>query len=336
MVLTGKAAFLANFLVGHISDSQRNLILQHASSAVFQNSYLSRYITADTQAAYRGLEPQTAVMRAASGMSRTIDPRRPTALTNQQLAEVAHHPEVKLLRRQCRGLKQRIRDKYGTITRARGTAIYTRFQDASRDCQNKSRAVRKAMFAESRRLYERRQPMMVIMQQLSKMGEGKLQVPSEYEAPLSRHRCRALDALLTFVTSDPVEEGIRRAEAIAAVAALSQRREPVTPKVCRPRNVTTVAARSEDESKEVTSTSFPLECRPTQCIFCLGATKCSMERRVKEFHSRGTLKRHFQNRHLRYLPDDKPVDCPHPRCKVTLNNKMHLQNHAEMVHKTTT
>ncbi|KAK6419878.1 hypothetical protein LTR95_017003 [Oleoguttula sp. CCFEE 5521] len=56
-----------------ISDSQRNLILQHASSAVFQHNYLSRYITSDTQVIHRGLGAQTALMRAASGMSRSID-----------------------------------------------------------------------------------------------------------------------------------------------------------------------------------------------------------------------------------------------------------------------
>lgn len=46
----------------------------------------------DTQAAYRGLKPQTALMRAASGMSRTIDRRRPRKLNLAQQAEVKRHP----------------------------------------------------------------------------------------------------------------------------------------------------------------------------------------------------------------------------------------------------
>ena len=49
-------------LLGLISPEQRNLILQHANSGVFQRNYLSRYITRDTQAIYRGLAPQTAVI----------------------------------------------------------------------------------------------------------------------------------------------------------------------------------------------------------------------------------------------------------------------------------
>lgn len=47
---------------------------------MFQLNYLSRYITQDTQAAYSGLEPQTAIVRAGSGISRSINPDRPTSI----------------------------------------------------------------------------------------------------------------------------------------------------------------------------------------------------------------------------------------------------------------
>ncbi|KAL9098146.1 MAG: hypothetical protein Q9163_006135, partial [Psora crenata] len=66
-----------------ITHAQRNIILQYYSSSIFQKSYASRYIP-DTQAAYRGLKPQTALMRAAGGISRTIDPQRPRRLNLAQ------------------------------------------------------------------------------------------------------------------------------------------------------------------------------------------------------------------------------------------------------------
>ena len=56
----------------------------------------------DTQAAYRGLKPQTALMRAASGMSHTIDLRQPRKLNLAQQAEVDRHPEARLLRRRLK------------------------------------------------------------------------------------------------------------------------------------------------------------------------------------------------------------------------------------------
>lgn len=73
---------------GFITKLQRNLILQHYNSTVFLKSYLSRYITSNTQvlksylsryitsntqAARRVLKLQTALMWIASGMSCTIN-----------------------------------------------------------------------------------------------------------------------------------------------------------------------------------------------------------------------------------------------------------------------
>lgn len=54
----------------------------------------------DTQAAYPSLKPQTALMRAARGMSRTIDSRRPRKLTPAQQAEVGCLLEVEFLQRE--------------------------------------------------------------------------------------------------------------------------------------------------------------------------------------------------------------------------------------------
>ncbi|KAL9594076.1 MAG: hypothetical protein Q9179_005568 [Wetmoreana sp. 5 TL-2023] len=101
------------------SNAQRNIILQHHSSSVFQKNYASRYMP-DTQAAYRGLKPQTALMRAASGMSRTIDPRRPRKLNIAQQAEVDRHPEVRLFRRKLKSLLQTFQNQKRSIASMKG------------------------------------------------------------------------------------------------------------------------------------------------------------------------------------------------------------------------
>jgi len=69
----------------------------------------------DTQAAYRGLKPQTALMRAASRMSRTIDPRQPRKLNLAQQAEVDHYPAVRLLCRRLKSLLQTCEDQKRSI-----------------------------------------------------------------------------------------------------------------------------------------------------------------------------------------------------------------------------
>ncbi len=81
------------------------------------------------------------------------------------------------------------------------------------------------------------------------------------------------------------------------------------------------------------SDSIPIECKPTQCIFCVGCEGLPTEARLKSFHSHCDLKKHFYRKHLRHHPDGQPIICPHPRCKATLKGKIHLQNHAELMHK---
>ena len=82
--------------------------------------------------------------------------------------------------------------------------------------------------------------------------------------------------------------------------------------------------------------TIPIQCKPTQCILCLGDKGLSTEKRLLSFHSHGDMKKHFNRKHLRHHPDHQPIACPHPRCEATLTGKMHLQNHAEVVHKTPT
>jgi hypothetical protein len=89
-------------------------------------------------------------------------------------------------------------------------------------------------------------------------------------------------------------------------------------------------------SRKKPAEPIPIECLPTQCIFCLGKADLANELRIKTFHSRGDLKKHFERKHLRHIPDGRAIDCPHPACEKRLSNKEHLQNHAAAVHKTFT
>lgn len=112
---------------------------------MFLKSYLLRYITSDTQAARRGLELQTALMRIASGMSRTINCRRPRKLNNAQRAEVNKHPEVRFLCRWQKTLFKLIKDQHGSIASIRGTSVYNDYQQVYHDHHNIKRRHEKAL-----------------------------------------------------------------------------------------------------------------------------------------------------------------------------------------------
>jgi len=321
---------------GFISESQRNLILQHHSSTVFQKNYASRYMP-DTHAAYRGLEPQVAVMRAASGMSRTIDLRRPKQLTESQRAEVDRHPEIKLLFRTRTNLRALVRDR--GIKKVTGTALHANYENACREYRKVRRRHQKAFLTEVKSRYKREQPVIDIQRQLRGESLDEKDPTLKMQDCVLAERCQVIDSLFTFATSSPEEECRRRAKAINALKTLCNLQEG---RRFRRRTHSASTNKLTQETLPAAlqppslSDSLPVECKPTQCIFCLGSEGLPAEVRLKSFHSCGDLKKHFQRKHLRHHPKDQPIECPHPRCKVTLDHTMHLQNHAETVHKTRT
>jgi hypothetical protein len=77
--------------------------------------------------------------------------------------------------------------------------------------------------------------------------------------------------------------------------------------------------------------------RPRRCFLCVGrATTLAPPdpaiERLKPFYSPGDLSKHFKRHHLSNLRGDEELHCR--LCKLSLDHKMHLQNHAETIHGT--
>jgi len=287
----------------------------------------------DTQAAYRSLKPQTALMRAASGMSRTIDARRPRKLNLAQQAELDRHPEVRLLRRRLKSQLKIFQDQKRSITSMRGTPLYKDYRQTYQAHRNTRRRHEKALLKEVKERYKKEQPVIDIQRQLngSPVAEQEVIQAAEY---IFAERVQAIDALFTFATFSTEEECQRRAAAINALIALCKKQESQGFR----RRETDIRVKEELSFSPPPSLSktLPVECKATQCIFCLGNEDLSVADRLKTFASRGDLKKHFHRKHLRHHPNSQPIACPHPRCDVILNGTMHLQNHAEKVHRTPT
>jgi hypothetical protein len=88
---------------------------------------------------------------------------------------------------------------------------------------------------------------------------------------------------------------------------------------------------SERESESLVSALLPLRCKTYQCLYCLGDTALPLKERLHNLGSKYSLQRHFDRRHLFRPGETCPF--PHPACAaVTLNDVMHLKNHAATVH----
>ena len=269
-------------------------------------------------------------------MCRTIDPRRPGRLNFVQQAEVDRHPEVRLLRRRLKLPLQTIQDQKRSIAGAKGIPLYDHYPQAYQAHRNLKRWHEKALLIEGKERYKKEQPVTNIQRQLKGLPVAE-QDASQAAEYVFAERFQATDELLNFASSSTEEECQRRAAAINALTALCKKQESQGFR----RRKTDSKVKKEGTSPSLSPPSNLLEnplveCKATQCNFCLGNEDLSAADRLRTFASRGDLKKHSHRKHLRHHPHGQPIDCAHPRCDALLTCTMHLQNHAKVVHKTPT
>ena len=297
----------AYWCTGEITEAQRNIILQHHNSFVFQKNYASRYML-DTQAAYRDLKSQIALMRVASGMSRTIDSRRSRKLNLAQQVEVTRYSNVRLSRRRLRSLLQTFRDQKRSIVSTKGILIYDHYRQTYQAHRNLKRRHEKALLTKVKERYKKEQLVIDIQRQLKglSIAEQEAFQATEY---VFEERIHVIDALFIFVTSSIEEECQRRVTVINALIALCKKQQSQGFRRRRA-DIKVKEKQISISSSSNLSETLPIERKVTQCIFCLGNEDLSVADRLKAFASRGDLKKHFHRKHLRHHPDGQSIACP--------------------------
>lgn len=210
--------------------------------------------------------------------------------------------------------------------------MYDNYQQVYLDHCNTKRRHEKALLKDVVARYKKEQPVLDIQRQLQGLPVVEEEM-IQAEKYAFMERIWVIQALFTFAISCLEEECRRRVEAINALTALCRLQEARRPRRIRlKRDVKPLSVLDPPGLPD----SIPIECKATQCIFCLGEERLPAVTRLKSFHSRGALKKHIQRKHLQHHSNSKPIACPHPRYYVKLRDKMHLQNHAALVHKTPT
>ncbi|CAG7979818.1 unnamed protein product, partial [Penicillium salamii] len=132
-----------------VSNELQNVMLQHASIDTFVRHY-SVGIHVDAQAIVRGLPAQKQLMRFASSMSRSIDPRRPYRLEDSSC--INEIPRVRTLEERKQARKQ-VRDAKKRTYENAQAALQREFGDKlSRENFPHSRMIRKRRKAQEKRV----------------------------------------------------------------------------------------------------------------------------------------------------------------------------------------
>jgi len=325
-------------LTGDVSDALQNMMMQHAKIDTFIKHYLRRTVTADTRAIVSGYEPQRDLMRAACRMTRWIDPDRPQELTPEESLSVNQDPVVRRLVAEREKWKRRFQ---GTATQQPGYRII------GRAIFNTRQRLRAALLKYVQERWDLEHPVDEIERQLSglKLSQDvKTTLDQNDEMPPLQKRLA--ETVMTLPGTTIEEEFRRRNAAIDAVAAYCHFQEGGAAALPRKRSSTRrtspmpsketspqlAAAQAEKQALSDAMLLVFTEKRTTTCFLCLGEQSLPFEKRTYKFASPGDLTKHFKRKHLAHIREGDRLQCK--VCRMGLQHKQHLQNHAESIHGT--
>lgn len=121
--------------------------MRHSRSQIFDQWYISQISGADTQSAYLETSSRNALVRLASHMSLTRDPRAMAAIRQSLKMHVQHDDsEVRELEEKARTLKANITGRFGMIKCAVGTTLYDDYQNTLADLRRRKKQVERETF----------------------------------------------------------------------------------------------------------------------------------------------------------------------------------------------
>jgi len=108
--------------------------------------------------------------------------------------------------------------------------------------------------------------------------------------------------------------------------------QKASPKPAKETDPQLAAAEAEKQALKDAMLLVFTEKRTTTCFLCLGEQSLPFEKRTYKFASPGDLTKHFKRKHLAHIKEGDRLQCK--VCRMGLEHKEHLQNHAESIHGT--
>ena len=263
--------------VSKAPSSVRDQIFDHQSNAV--RYYLDREVRFNTQAAFLGRPSDDVVQKLARLMTLTVDPNAPNKLSEELSKKLANSKRVVQLGRTSKALTVKLKKKYQVLRLAPPNDPWLKAKkqvDAALHREKTNR--RNRMLEKARKKHFRNADTATLEAQFADSSlaapdddDVKLPAPLQYDIPergeIVRLTCEPIGDLTDH------EKHAWRIEALRARVALCSRQES---RRSRPRSTPpsresmTAPKTSSEDSEENTKELFPLVCKPTQCIFCLG------------------------------------------------------------------
>lgn len=288
----------------------------HRDAGVLQ-AYMNERIQCDVQAAFLNRPSADALFKAMSHMSRDVDPRAPSTLTDIEYDQLKAHPLLVELRDRRDALSKEARRAHGTLKKAEATdsKLFKLYNQARLDFDSTKKRLTREKIGVSRSEFFDRIETQDARRQLGlsalDLSEGEWKVEAIRHGPERKkvaelickntsglphhqklvHRIQTIKALLEFCKA-PVA-ATKRKRVHHRDWGLLPSPEPTPPRVVKV------------EPK-------PVIINNRQCIFCICKTG-----QVQEFCRPRKAREHVEKQHLRFFGQDDLIPCPDEYCRLS-------------------
>jgi hypothetical protein len=293
-------------------------------TGVFCRSYINEKIRFIVQDAVLDQPTDVGFLRAFTHMSLTCDLRAPIDVPEEIRKALPPDPEIMELTRE----REEYKRQYGSYSRA-PPEIRKECEQLRRQIDSLQKQHDRAIKIEFRRDYFDRIHDEELERQLKKVPTN------EYVEPIVHHqlpeRTRVQEVLCDLSRDlSPSKIISRRICAIDFIIALSSRQEQEFPHS----NHSSRASSESPKDQSLYEDHFPLVCKKTQCIICIGDDRSTYEYRTRTYTTPHKMMNHIDS-HLKEVPKSQRISCTHPVCQsegLVLQHLQHFKNHVQTVH----
>lgn len=127
-------------------------VMGHRDAGVLQ-AYMNERVQCDVQAAFLGRPSAEALFKAVSHMSRDVDPRAPSTLTDFECDQLKTHPLLVELRERRDVLSKEVRQAHGTLKKAKaaGSKLFKLYNEAQSDLESAKKRLTRGKIEDSRK-----------------------------------------------------------------------------------------------------------------------------------------------------------------------------------------
>lgn len=330
---SGQLSYLFSYMIiltnkiVNVSDSLRNIILDHKDSTAFRRHYLGRQIRADTWAILRQRKQQQALINQACSVGHSISKRRPIGLTSAQSKSVNEDPVIRRLMEDMKTLR-------------RGSPEHIK---KARKLRNEKQRLKRLLKETIREQWTANQAVDDIERQLRGDGFDGSHEVGRCEDPTRPAQKQLMEALNVLPQETLEQEHLRMSSAINAVVTYCS---VIEAPAIRLQTKSTIDSPALDPESQPSYQSlqqralidvFPrASIRSRRCFLCVGKAQTLntndpiIETLCREFYSPTDLNKHFRRSHVRFMSEKGSIRCP--ACSSNIHGEQALLCHAQKVH----